>query len=48
MKMEIESKIAEYAMAKHTVIGKDELDILEKQFMTLNIKDIELKYYNKI
>ena len=35
------TKIAEYAMAKHTVIGKDELDILEKQFMTLNIKDFE-------
>jgi 2-dehydropantoate 2-reductase len=42
------TKTAEYAMAKHTIIGKKELDVLEKQFMTLNSKRIELKYYNKI
>jgi len=42
------TKITEYAMAKHTVVGKEELEILEKQFMTLNIKGIELKYYNRI
>jgi 2-dehydropantoate 2-reductase len=42
------TKIAEYAMAKHTIIGKKELDILEKQFMTLNSKKFELKYYRKI
>ncbi|MDR2449307.1 MAG: hypothetical protein LBD52_05030 [Prevotellaceae bacterium] len=42
------TKMAEYAMAKHTIVGKKELDILEKQFMTLNSRGIELKYYNKI
>jgi len=42
------TKIAEYAMAKHTVVGKEELEILEKQFMTLNEKGVELKYYNRI
>jgi 2-dehydropantoate 2-reductase len=42
----MKTKIAEYAMAKHTVVGKDEMEILEKQFMTLNKKNIELKYYN--
>jgi hypothetical protein len=33
-------------MAKHTIVGKNEMEILEKQFMVLNIKKIELKYYN--
>jgi 2-dehydropantoate 2-reductase len=42
------TKIAEYAMAKHTIAGRDELEILEKQFMTLNTKNIEITYYNKI
>jgi 2-dehydropantoate 2-reductase len=42
----MKTKIAEYAMAKHTIVGKDEMEILEKQFMELNIKKIELKYYN--
>jgi 2-dehydropantoate 2-reductase len=42
------TKIAEYAIAKHTIAGKEELQILEKQFMTLNKNDMELKYYNKI
>jgi 2-dehydropantoate 2-reductase len=44
----MKTKIAEYAMAKHTVAGKDELEILEKQFMTLNNQDIRLKYYESI
>ncbi|MDR1893307.1 MAG: hypothetical protein LBQ61_01275, partial [Spirochaetales bacterium] len=42
------TKIAEYAMAKHTIVGKKELKILEKQFMSLNKDGIELKYYDKI
>jgi 2-dehydropantoate 2-reductase len=42
------TKMAEYAMAKHTIAGKDELKVLEKQFMTLNRNNKELKYYNKI
>jgi hypothetical protein len=42
------TKIAEYAMAKHTIVGKEELKILEKQFMSLNKDGIELKYYDKI
>ena len=40
------TKIAEYAMAKHTIVGKEEIEMLEKQFMTLNTKNMELKYYN--
>ena len=44
----MKTKIAEYAMAKHTIVGKEEMEILEKQFITLNIKNIELKYYNKL
>ena len=47
-KIIMKTKIAEYAMAKHTIAGKDEIEILEKQFMTLNIKNIELKYYNML
>jgi len=42
------TKIAEYAMAKHTIVGKNEMEILEKQFMEVNVKGIELKYYNDI
>ena len=42
------TKMAEYAMAKHTIVAKDEIDILEKQFMTLNTRNIELKYYNEL
>ncbi|MDR2097232.1 MAG: ketopantoate reductase family protein [Spirochaetaceae bacterium] len=47
-KIIMRTKIAEYAMAKHTIVGKEELKILEKQFMSLNKKGIGLKYYNKI
>jgi len=46
--MIMKTKIAEYAMAKHTIVGKEEIKILEEEFMSLNIKNIELKYYNKI
>jgi 2-dehydropantoate 2-reductase len=42
----MKTKIAEYAMAKHTIVGKNEIEILEEQFMTLNKENIELKYYN--
>ena len=42
------SKIAEYAMAHHTIVAKEEVDALEIQFMTLNTRGIELKYYKKI
>ena len=42
------TKLAEYAMAKHTIMGKEEMEILEKQFMTLNVKGIDLKYYSSI
>ena len=44
----MKTKIAEYAMAKHTIVGREELEILEKQFMSLNTKEIELKYYKKL
>jgi hypothetical protein len=44
----MKTKIAEYAMAKHTITGKDEMEILERQFMTLNIHNIGLKYYESI
>jgi 2-dehydropantoate 2-reductase len=46
--MVMKTKIAEYAMAKHTIVGKDEIETLEEQFMVLNIKKIELKYYNEL
>jgi hypothetical protein len=41
-------KIAEFAMAKHTIVGKEEMEILEKQFMTLNLKNIEIKHYKNL
>ena len=44
----MKTKIAEYAMAKHTIVGREEIGILEKQFMTLNTRRIELKYYNNL
>jgi len=44
----MKTKIAEYAMAKHTIVAKEELEILEKQFMSLNNNQIELKYYQKL
>jgi 2-dehydropantoate 2-reductase len=44
----MKTKIAEYAMAKHTIVGKEEMEILEQQFMTLNGKGIKLKHYNSI
>jgi 2-dehydropantoate 2-reductase len=44
-KIIMKTKIAEYSMAKHTITGKGEMEILEKQFMTLNTKGIDLKYY---
>jgi hypothetical protein len=34
----MKTKIAEYAMAKHTIFGKNELEILAKQFSSLTIK----------
>ena len=44
----MKTRIAEFAMAQHTIVAKEEMDALEKQFMTLNIKEIELKYYDRI
>jgi 2-dehydropantoate 2-reductase len=46
--MIMKTRIAEYAMAKHTIVGKIELEILERQFMTLNKEGIKMQYYNKI
>ncbi|MDR2887090.1 MAG: NAD-binding protein [Bacteroidales bacterium] len=43
--MVMRTKTAEYAMAKHTIAGKGEMETLEKQFMALNTKNIKLKYY---
>ncbi|MCL2289482.1 MAG: ketopantoate reductase family protein [Bacteroidetes bacterium] len=43
------TKIAEYAMAKHTIAAKEELKILQEQFMMLNnISEADLRYYNLI
>ena len=42
------TKMAEYAMAKHTIVAKKEMEELEKQFMSMNEKGIELKYYYNI
>ena len=47
-KIIMKTKMEEYAMAKHTIVGKEEMEILEEQFMTLNIKNMELKYYNML
>jgi 2-dehydropantoate 2-reductase len=44
----MKTKIAEFAMANHTMVAKEEMDALEKQFMTLNTKEIELKWYKQI
>ena len=29
------TKIAEFALAKHTIVAKDEMEVLEKQFRSL-------------
>jgi 2-dehydropantoate 2-reductase len=47
-KIVMNTKIAEYAMAKHTIVGKEEVEILEKQFMELNVNNIVLKYYDRL
>ena len=44
----MKTKMAEYAMAKHTIVGREGIGILERQFMTLNTRGIELKYYNSL
>ena len=47
-KIIMKTKIAEYSMAKHTIAGKEEMEILEKQFMILNKENIKLKYYMEL
>jgi 2-dehydropantoate 2-reductase len=47
-KIIMKTKIAEYAMAIHTIVGKEEIKVLEEQFMTLNKNKMGLKNYNKI
>jgi 2-dehydropantoate 2-reductase len=47
-KIVMNTKIAEYAMAKHTIVGKEEVEILEKQFMELNVNNMRLKYYDRL
>jgi len=42
----MKTKIAEFAMAQHTIVAKNEMAALETQFMTLNAKGIDLTYYN--
>ncbi len=39
------TKIAEFAMAKHTIVAKDEMEVLEKQFRSL-IKESGIKTPN--
>ena len=46
--MIMNTKMAEYAMAKHTVVAKEEMDALEPKFMSLNVNGIELKQYENI
>jgi len=46
--MVMKTKIAEFAMAQHTIVAKEEMDVLEAKFMTLNINGINLKYYKAI
>jgi 2-dehydropantoate 2-reductase len=45
---EMESNVAEYALAKHVLASKEEIELLEKQFMTLNVNSIDLPYYNAL
>jgi 2-dehydropantoate 2-reductase len=47
-KLLMNTRIAEYAMAQHTIVAKEEMDALEEQFLTLNARDIDLKYYKVI
>ncbi|MDR1957432.1 MAG: hypothetical protein LBQ54_00010 [Planctomycetaceae bacterium] len=42
------TKIAEYAMAKHTIVAKDEIKRLEEEYMSLNTKGNKLEHYFKI
>jgi 2-dehydropantoate 2-reductase len=42
------TKIAEFAMAKHTITAKEELLTLEEQFISLNVNKNKLEYYEKI
>jgi 2-dehydropantoate 2-reductase len=46
--MVMKTKIAEFAMAQHTIVAKEEMDALEAQFLTLNVKKIAIKYYKTI
>ena len=46
--MIMNTKMAEYAMAKHTVVAKEEMEALEPQFMSLNTNGIKLKQYENI
>ena len=46
--MIMNTKMAEYAMAKHTVVAKEEMDALEPKFMSLNTNGIKLKQYENI
>ena len=39
------TKIVEYAMVKHAIAGRAELEELERQFMSLNTKGKRLEYY---
>ena len=42
------TQIAEYAMSKHAAVGTEEMEALERQFMSLNTKGIRLDNYGKL
>jgi 2-dehydropantoate 2-reductase len=44
----MKTKIAEFAMAQHTIVAKEEMNALEEQFLTLNAKGIKINHYMKI
>jgi 2-dehydropantoate 2-reductase len=44
----MKTKIAEFAMAQHTIVAKEEMDAVEKKFFTLNTQGISLSSYDKI
>jgi len=46
--MVMKTKIAEFAMAQHSMVAKEEMDAVEAQFMTLNTSGVALTFYEKI
>ncbi len=47
--MTMNTQIAEYSMAKHTMAAKEELEVLEEQFRSLFINfGCDMKHFNEL